>query len=1178
MTTQEAEVILKVNDKQAVDKFEKLEAKAKDLRQKFAEAFRNGDTRGIDSINKELQKVNKQIDNMRVNAANIRAAMQRLDQASPRELQRVIKLINNELNSGRVRRGTKEWDEYVNKLKQVKAELKRVNAEMTTQESRWVKFNNWLNLCQTSLLGFAAAITGVIMAGRKAVNAFAEMDEQMANTRKYTGMSEKDVQKLNESFKAMDTRTPRQKLNELAQEAGRLGKNTLEDVQGYVEAAEIINVALVDLGEGATQTIAKLTNIFGVEKMLGTKEAMLAVGSTVNVLSQNCTASKPYLVEFAQRMAGIGSQAGLTIPEILAFGAVLDANGQKVEMSATAIQKVIMNLANKNHEFAATLGLDANKLNETLKHSAKDGLLMFLEALQKMGKDVGFENATMTLAPAFKDMGLDAARVSQVLSTLAMHLDEVKWQMGNANKAFKEASSATNEYTIFNNTTQASIEKAKKGFNEMAIKLGEQLVPVMRHAITSTSLLMRVMSLLVTFISKNKGMILSLVAAIAAYTLATKMSVIMTKAAAMAEAAYNGILKAKRIGLLALQVAYANLTGQTVKAAAAQKLFSQSLNTNPTGLLISAAALLTGTLISLTQKYNDNKKAMEEARREQAQWKKSIRDVDAGAEEYAANELTRLDLLYKAASDEKRSKEERKKAVEDLQNLYPKYFQQIDAENISIKNLSDNYLKLRESILEAAKAPAAADLGYEKQKEILKLEGEKKLAEEGKKDATERRNRIVRRNKATDKRASSAATSVTGAIAMAGGGTQETYSHESTKKEDAELKAANAAINEKKKKIDELNKANNDLYDAYSKNKNFQKQMNSNNAVTGTTDNSGSVPTLSESKAERKEHEKRAREAAKAEREAEKEAKEALKKDLDERKALYLKEDADNLNRYLTGERDYSAYLAKKEELEKDYTEDVVKIHEKHNKLDIAAWGQALKAKADLQKKQQDEQRKRSLEELEEEHRWNTDDITYQYSDPSSSIYQNKKALNQMLLKEDISYLEKKRDLYVKDSEEWNKIQQQIDGRLRQDQLDKQKELQEAIEKYRQQFGDAGRLAAYRAEIEMLDLIHKKGLIKEEEYQKAVERIRAKYRTENMSDAFKSFDDTFARFAKLFPENFAGMSKIYTEWLNALSDEERAKMTTLLANGFTDTFRHLKGGSTMLLAVLFSTVFPAWHL
>lgn len=125
-------------------------------------------------------------------------------------------------------------------------------------------------------------------------------------------MTEQNVLKLNDAFQKMDTRTGRDKLNELAQEAGRLGKNTLESVQGYVEAADIINVALVDLGEGATQTIAKISNIFGVEQQLGTKEAMLSIGSAVNVLSQNCTASKPYLVEFAQRMAGIGAQAGLS--------------------------------------------------------------------------------------------------------------------------------------------------------------------------------------------------------------------------------------------------------------------------------------------------------------------------------------------------------------------------------------------------------------------------------------------------------------------------------------------------------------------------------------------------------------------------------------------------------------------------------------------------------------------------------------------------------------------------------------------------------------------------------------------------------------------------------------------------------------------------------------------------
>ena len=506
-----AVVTVSVNGKRAEMTLRQLRQRVDEIRKAYIDAWNAGDKVTMRKLDRELNRVNRAIENLTASARQADSVMRRLDSASPRELNKTLKTLQNQLNG--MRRGTAAWDAHVAKIKAVKAELTKLNSQLATTRSGWDRMNVWLNNCQTALMGIAAAITGLVMAGRKAVNAFAEMDEQLANTRKYTGMAEQDVQRLNEAFLKMDTRTPRDKLNELAQEAGRLGKNTLESVQGYVEAADIINVALVDLGAGATQTIAKLTNIFGVEELLGTKDAMLAVGSTVNVLSQNCTASKPYLVEFAQRMAGIGSQAGLTIPEILAFGAVLDANGQKVEMSATAIQKVIMNLANKNGEFAARLGMDAEKLNATLKVSAKEGLLMFLERLKEIGEESGFNNATMSLAPAFKDMGLDAARVSQVLSTLAKHIDEVKWQMGEADTAFRQASSATHEYEIFNNTAQAAIDKAKKRVNELAIELGEKLYPVMRHIYTSSGIFLRVLSAMVDFFIKYRREIPTLVAA-----------------------------------------------------------------------------------------------------------------------------------------------------------------------------------------------------------------------------------------------------------------------------------------------------------------------------------------------------------------------------------------------------------------------------------------------------------------------------------------------------------------------------------------------------------------------------------------------------------------------------------------------------------------------------------------
>lgn len=716
-----ANVILTVNGRQAQKMLSQLEKDAKRLEQGIAKAAVAGDKATMKKLQRELNSTRKTMEQLKGTAFNVDNVLRRLDKASPKELNRTLKTLQQQLNG--IQRGTAAWDAHVAKIKAVKAELQRVNATMQTQKSLWSRFNNWLNTCQTAILGLGAAVTGLVMAGRKAVNAFAEMDEQLANTRKYTGLSVEATKELNEAFKRMDTRTPREKLNELAQEAGRLGKNTLESVQGYVEAADIINVALVDLGSGATQTIAKLTNIFGVEEMLGTKDAMLAVGSTVNVLSQNCTASKPYLVEFAQRMAGIGSQAGLTIPQILAFGAVLDANGQKVEMSATAIQKVIMNLANKNHEFAATLGMDAAKLNETLKHSAKDGLLMFLEALQKMGQDVGFENATMTLAPAFKEMGLDAARVSQVLSTLAMHLDEVKWQMGEADKAFNEASSATHEYEIFNNTAQAAIDKARKRVGELAIELGEKLYPIMKHIYTSSGIFLRVLNQLVDFFIEYRREIAMLCISIAAYTVVAKGSMVATKAWNVVCAAGNAIMRTAKIVILSVRIGYAQLTGAVTKAEAATRLLNKTTKASPWGIIISLVAAAGGAVYSFYQRTKEAREEAERARKEMEEWKESLTDLDAASADYSSKEITRLKALYSEATNESVAKDKRRAAAEKLQALYPDYFKNLSIEQIMVGQAKQQYDNLTTAIINAARARAAASKIEENEKLILELEG-----------------------------------------------------------------------------------------------------------------------------------------------------------------------------------------------------------------------------------------------------------------------------------------------------------------------------------------------------------------------------------------------------------------------------------------------------------------------
>lgn len=810
--TSTANVVLSVNGKQAQQMLSTLQREAQNLEKKIAKAATAGDKATMRKLQRELSNTNRMITQLQGSAATADQVLRRLDKASPKELNKTLKTLQSQLNG--IQRGTAAWDAHVAKIKAVKTELQKVNATLATQQSRWDRMNMWLNNAQTFIMGLAAAITGLVMAGRKAVNAFAEMEEELANTRKYTGLTEQKVLELNEAFKKMDTRTSREKLNELAQEAGRLGKNTLESVQGYVEAADIINVALVDLGDGATQTIAKLTNIFGVEELLGTKDAMLAVGSTVNVLSQNCTASKPYLVEFAQRMAGIGSQAGLTIPQILAFGAVLDANGQKVEMSATAIQKVIMNLANKNHEFAATLGMDAEKLNETLKHSAKDGLLMFLEALQNMGKDVGFENATMMLAPAFKEMGLDAARVSQVLSTLAMHLDEVKWQMGEADKAFREATSATKEYEIFNNTAQAAIDKAKKRVSELAIELGEKLYPIMKHIYTTSGIFLRVLNTIVSFLIEYRRVIVPLVAAIASYYATVAV-------AKVAQLAWNAVLLSGKtiasafryvVGLC--DVAIIALTKGTKAAGTAITFLNQSMKASPWGLIISAVVALGVGIYNLTQKFKQQRAEEEKARKEMEEYKKSLTDLSEAAAQSAANEMSRVEALYKTAVDEAKSKDERRKAAERLQKLYPDYFKNLSTEEIMVGKAKTQYNNLRDAIIEVARARAAAAKIEENEKELLTLE-QQAPALKAKMDADQRAHdaAVTDWNRAREQESNIAYTNSTDAAA--GGLVNVTPYANKVASTGETLNASRSAYNANITKQRQLNEANEYLRQKY---------------------------------------------------------------------------------------------------------------------------------------------------------------------------------------------------------------------------------------------------------------------------------------------------------------------------------------------------------------------------
>lgn len=712
-----ATVTLTVNGKQAEDMLLKLKSQAANLEKAIEKAAAAGNKQQLTKLKRELKETNRQISQIENAAKGVEHVLQRLDETSPKELNRTLAQLKRNLNG--LERGSDEWNRQCEAIKRVKAEIAKVNSQLRENESLWERMNRKLNDWQTALAGIAAAITGIIMAGRSAVNAFADMDQEMANVRKFTGMNASEVEQLNEDFQKIDTRTGREELNKLAQEAGRLGKTSQEDVLGFVKAADQINVALDDLGDGATLTLSKLTNIFGDEERLGTEKALLAVGSVINELSQNCTASAPYLANFTQRMAGVGAQAKMTIPEIMGFAAVLDSQGQAVEMSATAVSKVIMDMFKENDKIIKATGLNAKEFNETLKKSTNEGLLMLLDRLHELGNiDV--------LAPVFKDMGENGARAAQVISALAGNLDMVRWEQEEATKAFAEGTSVTNEFNVQNSTVQAGLDKARKGVTEMAVALGEQLQPIMKHVISSTTLLLKFMSTSITFIKENAFTLASLTAAFIAYKIAVNASNIAFKAhyawlviCKTATAAYKTTVATLHAAHLLLQMGLAKLQGNWVRQSwLMSDLKKQSAYLASGYGAIIAAAILLGTVL-----YKLYKRMTEVSQSE-----KDLQEIRKRGQEGIIDEKNKIDALIAVARDETQSLKDRHTAIDALNKIIPNYNAQLDdttgkyKEN---KKALDDYLKslTRKYEIEGAKdklrdiGKQRVDLNLEKQRQ-----------------------------------------------------------------------------------------------------------------------------------------------------------------------------------------------------------------------------------------------------------------------------------------------------------------------------------------------------------------------------------------------------------------------------------------------------------------------------
>lgn len=1000
-----------------------------------------------------MQQYDNEIDKANVDIKETKRQMQLVDNtlahlktSSVRDLEYSMKVLNQEMRG--LDRGSEAFKQMQMQAKQLKTELEAVRAEGQAQQSWIGRTADWFNRMQGVILGAIAAVSGLTFTVKSCVEKFASMDEEMTNVRKYTGQTADEVGRMNEDFKKMETRTAREKLNQLAGDAGRLGITASSMVEEFVDGADKINVALGDdLGDDAVKDIGKLALMFGEDKTKGLRGAMLATGSAVNELAQNSSASAGYLVDFTARVAGVGKQAGFTQAQIMGLASVLDQNMQQDETAATAVQNLLAKMFQDSAKFAKIAGLNVKEFSKTLKEDANGALLQFLAALRSKG---GFAQ----LAPMFEEMKMDGSRATGVLTVLADKLDDIKVAQDLATKSYAEGTSVINEFNTQNESVQAQLDKAQKKFQDLAIELGQKLYPAARYCISAANLGVRALSTLVDFVRDYWKVLVVLTAAIVTYTTISKAKLIADKAQMLwlnimilREKAHIFLMGLKTSALKTMAIVQMALTKEIKLTTAAQMLWNKVLLANPITAVIAVVAGLTAAIVTLSK---------ETSTAEQAQL--DFNDAISDANKQAAEEEAAIMRLVSAIQSNTNAESDRKAALEELNG----------------KLMREHLGNITEEAVRTGKATRQIQSYIDMMKKKIVIDGlQKKLAESIAKqaEAEDLLGEADNDSRGFWKRFWDRLNP------LAGGKTQKLNFASDHK--DLLLQSVEREKQYQQKLIDKINQLESQHFEVNDpepwRNNGFNGKGND-----GTVVKQQSTSTShQESEKEHKAREKAAKAAAAEARKREAEAKRKQKQAADSIKAETNQLMADNAKAYAEGKKNYQQFIDDRQNIQ---IKGFAKLKQLYG-AESNEYKQLLDNQVNVVKQHDDAVIKMNEQAIERERLQKEASIKAQYNDASSAIYQNDIALDEAIYQNEVDAMQKRLTLYNEGSEEWLDLKAEMEQASLDHQLQMQESYMNQLKELRQQFGKQDVQAQETMYLNGLDNLYKKGLIKEEEYQ-----------------------------------------------------------------------------------------------
>ena len=315
------------------------------------------------------------------------------------------------------------------------------------------KFNHYSGIATAltaTLAGVVLSVQGVIDYNNKLVDAQTKVG-------KATGMTNEEVKELTKSFSEFKTRTSNMDLLKIAEVGGKLGVPTSE-IKAFTQEVDKAFVALGDNFSGGVEAVAnklgKLKGIFKETKDQNVAEAINDIGSALNELDNQGTASAENVSDFALRVGTLPEKLKPTIAETLGLGAAFEESGINAERASSGYNKFVRVAATETKKFAEVMRISEQEVKNLINQDPLQFFLKFAEGAKGL-------DAT-EISKMLEFLKLNDAEVISVIGAASESTDRFRKSIETSNQALAEGTSLQTEFNRVNTNTAAIFEKVKK--------------------------------------------------------------------------------------------------------------------------------------------------------------------------------------------------------------------------------------------------------------------------------------------------------------------------------------------------------------------------------------------------------------------------------------------------------------------------------------------------------------------------------------------------------------------------------------------------------------------------------------------------------------------------------------------------------------------------------------------